>query len=111
MVTANEIFQVKLLWTLSTKEILLAMGDIHYSRSNYWEFRFWGQRVNWSVRMLYLMAAEKNDVTQSVQNSTADCGSTVADETFAEDKVPGASLNVRKAGSVKVSELKSWLVC
>ena len=61
--------------------------------------------------MLYLMAAEKNNVTQSVQNLTANCGSTVANGTFAEDKVPGASLNVRKAGSVKVPELKNWLVC
>ena len=36
--------------------------------------------------MLYLMAAEKNDVARNVQNSTAICGLTLTSETVAENK-------------------------
>ena len=61
--------------------------------------------------MLYLMAAEEKDVTRSVQNSTAVCGSTATNGTITEDEVPGASLNGRKPENLKVPELKCWLAC
>ena len=48
---------------------------------------------------------------QSVQNSTAICGSMVLNGTIAEDEVPGTSLNLRKAEYVKVSKLKCLLAC
>ena len=71
--------------------------------SVYWKFQSMGQCINWNIRMLYLMAAEKNTVARSIQNSTATCicGLTVKNGAIPKDEVSGASFNasfnVRKA--------------
>ena len=74
---------------------LAVNGGYSLLESNNSKIQPGGQRVNWSVHIVWLMDAGKSEVVESGQNMTV-VGNLISVEGSVHEDVPGASVNGRK---------------
>ena len=81
---------------------LASNGGYSLLESNNSKIRPEGQRVNWSIRIVWLMDVGKSEVVESGQNTTVVGDLISVEGSIREEDVPGASLNGRKPEQLKV---------